>query len=161
MTYISSYASGLLIFLFPVSLVILFPENSMDFFTFKQAEFFEGTFHVNNLHILLIIWSVLFGIIIYTELVFRYLSAGKGSQGSVEYSRILTDISTPTGAINLTFKPIEGLVNEKDKKVYDFLSISEGEASELIEMAENYRKNFANMVQEKERNENTQVKNDG
>ena len=56
---------------------------------------------------------------------------------------------------------VHRLMDNKEKRALDILSISEGEASELIEMAQNYRRNFIEMVKEKEMNENTKVKNDG
>jgi len=59
--------------------------------------------------------------------------------------------------INATIKPVEQIKSRKDNSVLNFLSIDEGEAMELIEMASKYRKNFNAMVKEKKTNKNTEV----
>jgi hypothetical protein len=136
MFFISSHTAAAIMLLFPVVMVISFPECCMHFFTYEQANFFNGMVSINNVHILLFIWPVLFGILTYTELVSWYLSPTVKLE-SIQYKKMWADTSTQSSSINVAFKPIEHLMDNKEKRALDFLSISEGEASELIEIAQN------------------------
>lgn len=126
MLFISSYLAAIILLLIPVILLIAIPEIGIEFLSFKQAEFLNGTVIINNLHILLFIWSALLSIIIYTELVSWYLShethekkATKTEKKPVEEleKSIKKPIEKPKektvkavkkpGQVNIPFKPLE------------------------------------------------------
>ncbi|TFH43871.1 MAG: hypothetical protein E4G94_04300 [ANME-2 cluster archaeon] len=126
MLFISSYLAAIILLLIPVIVLIAIPEIGIEFLSFKQAEFLSGTVIINNLHILLFIWSALLSIIIYTELVSWYLShethekkATKTEKKPVEEleKSIKKPIEKPKektvkavkkpGQVNIPFKPLE------------------------------------------------------
>lgn len=74
MIFISSYLAAIILLVIPVLFLIVIPDTGIEFLRFKQAEFINGTVIINNLHILLLIWSALLSIIMYTELVSWYIS---------------------------------------------------------------------------------------
>ncbi len=93
----------------------------------------------------------------YTEILSRYISLALVEQDSLKNK--MTSVNSPgkPGLINATYKPVEQLKYAKDKRNLKFLSLDENEATELIEMANKYRKNFNAMVKKKEINESTEV----
>ena len=155
--FISSYVAVITMLLFPIIFLLSIPEKNIEFFTYVHAEFFNGMVTINNLHILLFIWASLFGIIMYTEILSRYISLALVEQDSLKNK--MTSVNSPgkPGLINATYKPVEQLKYAKDKRNLKFLSLDENEATELIEMANKYRKNFNAMVKKKEINESTEV----
>jgi len=157
MLFISSYAAAILMLLFPVIIILSIPEKSIEFLAYAQVEFFNEMVTINNLHILLLIWASLFGIIMYTEILSRYISLALVEQDSLKYK--MTSVNSPgrSGLINATYKPVEQLKLGNDKRILKFLSMNEKEATELIEIANRYRKNSNAMVKEKEINESTEV----
>lgn len=99
MLFISSYLAVLMMILIPVLIIIILPDIGIEFFGYEQAKFLDGTVIINNLHILLFIWSTLLGIVVYTEVVSWYIS-GKSFK--------LKQKSGSTGKkVNIPFKPLE------------------------------------------------------
>ncbi len=71
--YISPVLSGLVLVLVPVVSVYFLPEQAVQFFSLQQFTF-KGVV-IQNIHILLPIWSALLAIVAYTEIISWYLSA--------------------------------------------------------------------------------------
>ncbi len=69
--YISPILSALVLVLVPVASVYLLPDQTIRFFSEQQFSF-EGV-SIQNIHILLSIWSALLGVVAYTEIVSWYL----------------------------------------------------------------------------------------
>ena len=74
MLFISSYLAALIMLFIPIIIIIIQPDFGIEFLSYKQGEFLNGMLIINNLHILLFIWSALFSIIFYTELLSWYIS---------------------------------------------------------------------------------------
>jgi hypothetical protein len=55
----------------PVAIVYLYPDPMAHFFSIEQFSY-QGV-PVNNIHIMLMLWSALLGVIIYSELLSWYL----------------------------------------------------------------------------------------
>lgn len=85
--YISPVLSALVMILVPILFVLIMPESSIEFFSLKQFSFVEGRVPMYNIHILLIIWSVMIGIIVYTEVIF-YVLRDKESESASQRSKI-------------------------------------------------------------------------
>jgi hypothetical protein len=64
------------------------PDISIAFLSIQQMSLANGLVPVNNFHILLMIWSTLIGVILYTEFLTWYLGKGmrmkKNSDGSMK-----------------------------------------------------------------------------
>jgi len=155
--FISSYVAAITMLIFPIIFLLSIPEKNIAFFTYVHAEFFNEMVVINNLHILLFIWASLFSIIIYTEILSRYISLVLVKQDSLKNAKTSVNSPGESGLKKATVKPVEQIKPGKDNRVLNFLSINEGEAVELIEMASKYRKNFKAMVKEKKTNKNTEV----
>lgn len=69
--YLSPVLSAILMIIIPVIIVFLYPEPVAQFFSVEQFSF-QGV-PVNNIHIMLMTWSALLGIIIYSEFLSWYL----------------------------------------------------------------------------------------
>ncbi len=69
--YISPILSAIVLIIIPVAIVFLFPEPVARFLSIEQFSFTGVPVH--NIHILLMLWSALMGIIIYSELLSWYL----------------------------------------------------------------------------------------
>ncbi len=69
--YVSPILSALVLVLVPVASVYLLPDQTIVFFSEQQFSF-EGI-SIQNIHILLSIWSALLGVVAYTEIVSWYL----------------------------------------------------------------------------------------
>jgi len=135
MLFISSYLAAIILLLIPVIVLIAIPEIGIEFLSFKQAEFLNGTVIINNLHILLFIWSALLSIIIYTELVSWYLSHDTYEKKATKREKIpVADhiekkIEKPVemqekkpvkakkkpGQVNIPFKPLERFLLKLEK----------------------------------------------
>ena len=63
------------------------PDISIAFLSYEQMSLVNGLVPVNNFHILLMLWSTLIGLILYTEFLTWYLGKGirmkKNSDGTV------------------------------------------------------------------------------
>lgn len=71
MIYISPVLSALVLILVPVVSVFLLPEGTIRFFSREQFSFVGVS--IQNIHIMLSIWSALIGIVAYTEIISWYL----------------------------------------------------------------------------------------
>lgn len=69
--FISPVLSTFLLVLVPVVSVFLLPEQAIQFFSIQQFSF--GGLYIQNIHILLSIWSALIGIAAYSEILSWYL----------------------------------------------------------------------------------------
>ncbi|MFP4654150.1 MAG: hypothetical protein ACLFMM_00455 [Methanohalobium sp.] len=74
---VSSMMAILLLIIAPVGSVLIIPEAIIGFLTHQHIVLANGLVPVNNLHILLIIWSTLTGLILYTEFLTWYLSRSR------------------------------------------------------------------------------------
>ena len=74
MLFISSYMAASIMVFIPVLVLLVKPDFGIEFLSYKQGEFLGGILIINNIHILLLIWSALLSIIIYTELLSWYIS---------------------------------------------------------------------------------------
>lgn len=71
---VSSMMAILLLISAPVVMVIIIPDTVIGFLSYQHLALANGLVPVNNFHILLIIWSTLIGLILYTEFLTWYLS---------------------------------------------------------------------------------------
>lgn len=155
MLFISSYVAAITMLLFPIIFLLSIPEKGIEFLAYAQVKFFNEVVTINNLHILLFIWASLFGIIMYTEILSRYISQALVEQDYLNDKKTSVNYPGKSGLINATFKPVEQLKYVKHKRILKSISMNENDATELIEMVNRCRKNFNVMVKEKENNERT------
>lgn len=80
---ISSRLAVLVLLLVPILSVLILPETTMAFLAYEHFRFVKGLVTLNNFHILLIMWSTLIGIIVYTEFLTWYLTR-KGTDEQIE-----------------------------------------------------------------------------
>lgn len=71
LVYLSPIISAIFMIIIPVAIVFLYPEPVAQFFSIEQFSY-QGV-SVNNIHIMLMLWSALLGVIIYSELLSWYL----------------------------------------------------------------------------------------
>ncbi len=76
MLFVSSYLAAFIMLFIPILVLIVKPDFGIEFLSYEQGEFLNGMLTINNLHILLLIWSALLSIIIYTEFLSWYISRG-------------------------------------------------------------------------------------
>lgn len=69
--FVSPAISAFLLVLVPVVSVFLLPDKAIQFFSIEQFSF--GGLYIQNIHILLSIWSALIGIAAYSEILSWYL----------------------------------------------------------------------------------------
>ncbi len=62
----------------PILIILITPDRSISFLAYQHAVLGDGMIPINNLHILLFIWSSLLAIILYTEFITWYLGRGAG-----------------------------------------------------------------------------------
>lgn len=127
MLFFSSYLAAFIMLFVPVVVLIVKPDFGIEFLTYEQGEFLNGMLTINNLHILLLIWSALLSIIIYTEFLSWYISRGTqkqetkkpepnkpepekeiikaGSDESPDKPKEKTE--NKPGQVNIPFKPLE------------------------------------------------------
>jgi len=89
--YISPIFSALIMILIPIVFVYLLPGQTIQFFSAKQFSFVGGAV-IQNIHILLLIWSVLIGVIGYTTLLSWYLLGEKKPKPKQEIQEPAADI---------------------------------------------------------------------
>ncbi len=88
----------LILFFIPLFATLILPGTSTGFLAYQHFLLANGLVPVNNFHILLMVWSTLIGIILYTEFLTWYLAKGKKNSGDVKID--LADIhSTLRAAI--------------------------------------------------------------
>lgn len=78
---ISSRLATMILFLVPLLGTLILPGTSIAFLSYQHFLLASGLVPVNNFHILLMVWSTLIGIILYTEFLTWYLAKGKGNSG--------------------------------------------------------------------------------
>ena len=71
LVYLSPIVSAILMIIIPVIIVFLYPDPVAQFFSIEEFSY-QGV-PVNNIHIMLMLWSALLGIIIYSEFLSWYL----------------------------------------------------------------------------------------
>ncbi|MCK5108871.1 MAG: hypothetical protein KAR25_04200 [Methanosarcinales archaeon] len=81
---ISTFIAAILLLGIPLVLVLALPDQSVAFLSHQQAVFGDGLIPINNLHILLFIWSSLIAVILYTEFITWYLGRGEGGGAGAE-----------------------------------------------------------------------------
>lgn len=121
----------------PILVLIVIPDFVIEFLSYKQGEFLNGMLTINNLHILMLIWSALLSIIIYTEFLSWYISRGAQKQETKK-----TDANKPelkkettkaesnespdkseeknekkTGQVNIPFKPLERFLQKLESLI--------------------------------------------
>lgn len=98
----SSRLALIILLVIPILPVLLIPDISIAFLSYRQMLLASGLVPVNNFHILLMLWSTLIGIILYTEFLTWYLGKGikmkKGSTGKNKNSYQFMDIQKNTSA---------------------------------------------------------------
>lgn len=71
LVFVSPAISAFLLILVPVVSVFLLPDQAIQFFSIQQFSF--GGLYIQNIHVLLSIWSALIGIAAYSEILSWYL----------------------------------------------------------------------------------------
>ena len=108
--YISPIISAIILMILPVAIAFIFPEPASQFLSIPQFSYIGVP--VYNIHLMLMLWSALLGIIIYSELLSWYLLMDKtdeiNTEGSKEIS--LTDQIEPDEAPKTVKKKLEDLL---------------------------------------------------
>ncbi len=107
--YISPVISAIVMIILPVAIALLFPDPVSQFLSIPQFSYMGVP--VNNIHLMLMLWSALLGIIIYSELLSWYLLMDKTDEnntGSKEISS--TDQIEPEEQPKTVKKKIEDLL---------------------------------------------------
>ena len=73
---ISSRLALIILLLVPVLSILLLPDTSISFLSYRQMLLADGIVPINNFHILLMLWSALISMILYTEFLTWYLAKG-------------------------------------------------------------------------------------
>ncbi len=71
LVYISPILASLVLVLVPVASVVILPAQTIGFF--KEQQFSFGGIYIQNLHILLLIWSAIIAVAASTEVISWYL----------------------------------------------------------------------------------------
>jgi predicted membrane protein len=93
--YISPIISVLVMILIPFVSVYFLPEGAMQFLTINQFSFVEGRVLIQNIHILLMIWSAIIGIVVYTEIVSWYLLIEESPKRKKQELTVTSSKATP------------------------------------------------------------------
>jgi hypothetical protein len=72
----SSRFALVVLFLTPLFFIFLMPGTSIAFLSYRHMLLANGLVPINNFHILLMLWSTLIGIILYTDFLTWYLARG-------------------------------------------------------------------------------------
>jgi hypothetical protein len=72
----SSRLALIILLVIPLVLILVIPDMSIAFLSIEQMSLANGLVPVNNFHILLMLWSTLIGVILYTEFLTWYLAKG-------------------------------------------------------------------------------------
>ena len=108
--YISPIISALVMMILPVAIALIFPDPVSQFLSIPQFSYMGVP--VNNIHLMLMLWSALLGIIIYSELLAWYLLMDKTDENNTEGSKETssTDQIEPDEAPKTVKKKIEDLL---------------------------------------------------
>ena len=74
---VSSRLALIILFFVPFLGVLVLPGTSMAFLSYRHFLLADGLVPVNNFHILMMVWSTLIGVVLYTEFLTWYLAKGK------------------------------------------------------------------------------------
>jgi hypothetical protein len=83
--YLSPIISATVMIILPVAAAFLFPDAVSRFLSIAQFSYMGVP--VNNIHLMLMLWSALLGIIIYSELLSWYLLMDNTDENNIEGSR--------------------------------------------------------------------------
>ena len=83
--YISPVISAIVMIILPIVITLVFPGPVSQFLSISQFSYMGVP--VNNIHLMLMLWSALLGIIIYSELLSWYLLMDKTDKNSTEGSK--------------------------------------------------------------------------
>lgn len=72
----SSRLALIILFLLPLVFTLAMPGITITFLSYRHMLLANGLVPINNFHILLMLWSTLIGIILYTEFLTWYLARG-------------------------------------------------------------------------------------
>ncbi|MBP1910534.1 hypothetical protein [Methanolobus bombayensis] len=72
----SSRLALIILIVVPLIFILMIPDISIAFLSVEQMSLANGLVPVNNFHILLMLWSTLIGVILYTEFLTWYLGKG-------------------------------------------------------------------------------------
>ncbi len=105
--YISPIISAIVMIILPVAFSFLFPDSVLQFLSIAQFSYMGVP--VNNIHLMLMLWSALLGIIIYSELLSWYLLMDETDESNTEGSReiLSTDQIEPEEPPRTVKKKIE------------------------------------------------------
>ena len=83
---LSSFIAATALLGIPLLFVLILPDQSVAFMSYQHVVLGDGLIPINNLHILLFIWSAMLAVILYTEFITWYLGRGEGTdaQGDLE-----------------------------------------------------------------------------
>ncbi len=137
MLFVSSYLAAFIMLFIPILVLIVKPDFCIEFLSYEQGEFLNGMLTINNLHILMLVWSALLSIIIYTELLSWYISRGKQKHetkkpepNKPELEKATTEVGSnespgkpddknekKPGQVNIPFKPLERFLQKLENLI--------------------------------------------
>lgn len=108
--YISPIISAIVMIILPVAITLIFPDPVSQFFSIPQFSYMGVP--VNNIHLMLMLWSALLGIIIYSELLAWYLLMDKTEESNTEGPEkiVSTDHAEPEEAPKTIKEKIESFL---------------------------------------------------
>ena len=111
--YISPILSAFLMFIVPAGLVYFMPTETIQFLSTKQFSF--DSILIQNIHILLLIWSAIMGVIAYTEILSWYLfnKQGRGAKQEKETPVYFKIIKIARVSINRAIRDIGSLLFDR------------------------------------------------
>jgi len=80
--YISPVVSAIALIILPILIALIFPDPVSQFLSIPQFSYMGVP--VNNIHLMLMLWSALLGIIIYSELLSWYLLMDKTEEDKAD-----------------------------------------------------------------------------
>ncbi len=78
--FVSPIISVVVMVAIPFAAVYFLPEKTIQFLSLNQFSFANGQVIIQNIHILLLIWSALIGVVVYTEFISWYLFKGRSQK---------------------------------------------------------------------------------
>jgi len=127
MLFVSSYLAAFIMIFIPILVLVVKPDFGIEFLSFEQGEFLNGMLIINNLHILLFIWSALLSIIIYTEFLSWYFSRGAQKHETKKENIKAESNESPDkseeknekkpGQVNIPFKPLERFLQKLESLI--------------------------------------------
>lgn len=100
---ISSRLAMLILFLTPFISTLIIPKTFIAFLSYQHILLANGLVPVNNFHVLMMLWSTLLGIILYTEFLTWYLAKDKDSSKNIKI-----EISTIQNVLNTVITGVKG-----------------------------------------------------